>query len=450
MRLGLPSGWKGKKPIFFIAPFIILMFVLLALLKSGSYIVTCNGKELGGVKDKGVLEKAKQKLTDKYKEKYGSDIIIEGDFNFLPLRRENIQFLNEEELALKIEKNASIKAKAVAININGKDVAFAKNKETAQKVLEDVKRYYIDSAPGDLIKIESLDAVKLEEKAVDVKSILGEKELKQLLINGTPELKEYKVAQGDTLWAIAKKNNLSIEKLIDANPHLKSADRLSPGDIIYLEERKPLLNFTVVKKITYQKAIPYDTIVEKDDSMWRWDQKVKTEGKEGLKELASQVTFKNGVKIDEQILGEKIIKQPVTRVVVRGTKNQVAFRGSGRFLWPLTGNITSPFGKRGRDYHEGIDIGSSYGTPVRASNSGVVVFSGRNGAYGNLVIIDHGGGIQTYYAHLSSILVSEGQKVEKGSIVGRVGSTGRTTGPHLHFEVRVNGVPKNPITYLNK
>ncbi|MGB9840517.1 peptidoglycan DD-metalloendopeptidase family protein [Thermovenabulum sp.] len=450
MRLRVPSGWKGKNPIFFITPLVIFLLVAIASLRSGAYIITCNGQELGGVKDKAILEKAKQKLTEKYRETYGSDIIVEGEFTFLPLRKENVQFLNEEELALLIEKSASLKTKAIAININGKDVAFAKNLETAQQILEDVKKYYVDMVPGELVKVESPDAIKLEEKAVELEKILGDTELKQLLINGTPEFKEYKVAQGDTLWAIAKKNGVSLEKLVEANPHLKSADRLSPGDKIYLEERKPLLNFTVVKKVTYQKTIPYNTVVEKDSSMWKWDQKVKTEGREGLKELASQVVYKNGIKVDEQVLGEKIIREPVTKVVVRGTKSEVAFRGSGRFLWPITGSITSPYGKRGRDYHEGIDIGASLGSPVAASNSGVVVFAGRNGAYGNLIIIDHGGGIQTYYAHLSKILVSEGQRVEKGSVIGRVGSTGRSTGPHLHFEVRINGTPKNPITYLNK
>ncbi|MGB9977408.1 peptidoglycan DD-metalloendopeptidase family protein [Thermovenabulum sp.] len=450
MRLRVPSGWKGKNPIFFITPLVIFLLVAIASLRSGAYIITCNGQELGGVKDKAILEKAKQKLTEKYRETYGSDIIVEGEFTFLPLRKENVQFLNEEELALLIEKSASLKTKAIAININDKDVAFAKNLETAQQILEDVKKYYVDMVPGELVKVESPDAIKLEEKAVELEKILGDTELKQLLINGTPEFKEYKVAQGDTLWAIAKKNGVSLEKLVEANPHLKSADRLSPGDKIYLEERKPLLNFTVVKKVTYQKTIPYNTVVEKDSSMWKWDQKVKTEGREGLKELASQVVYKNGVKVDERVLGEKIIREPVTKVVVRGTKSEVAFRGSGRFLWPITGSITSPYGKRGRDYHEGIDIGASLGSLVAASNSGVVVFAGRNGAYGNLIIIDHGGGIQTYYAHLSKILVSEGQRVEKGSVIGRVGSTGRSTGPHLHFEVRINGTPKNPITYLNK
>jgi murein DD-endopeptidase MepM/ murein hydrolase activator NlpD len=87
---------------------------------------------------------------------------------------------------------------------------------------------------------------------------------------------------------------------------------------------------------------------------------------------------------------------------------------------------------------------------VRAANSGVVTFTGSRGGYGKLVIIDHGGGFETYYAHLNSIDVSTGDKVEKGQNIGTVGTTGRTTGPHVHFEVRLNGVPQNPINYLNK
>ena len=100
--------------------------------------------------------------------------------------------------------------------------------------------------------------------------------------------------------------------------------------------------------------------------------------------------------------------------------------------------------------HTGIDIANSKGTAIYAANSGTVSFVGRKGGYGNLVIINHGGGFSTYYAHCNSTLVKSGQSVSRGQKIATVGTTGRTTGPHLHFEVRVNGQPKNPISYLGK
>jgi murein DD-endopeptidase MepM/ murein hydrolase activator NlpD len=117
-------------------------------------------------------------------------------------------------------------------------------------------------------------------------------------------------------------------------------------------------------------------------------------------------------------------------------------------IWPCDGVVVSGFGMRWGRMHEGIDIGCAYGTPNRAAASGTVIYAGWLGGYGNLVVVDHGNGLSTAYAHASSILVSVGQSVSQGQTVSLVGSTGHSTGPHLHFEVRVNGVAVDPLPYL--
>lgn len=128
--------------------------------------------------------------------------------------------------------------------------------------------------------------------------------------------------------------------------------------------------------------------------------------------------------------------------------------GSGVFLWPASGPITSPYGWRTHPifgtarYHSGIDIGADYGDTVVAADSGVVIFSGWMGGYGKAVIIDHGNGLSTLYGHNSELLASEGQRVSKGQAIARVGATGYATGPHVHFEVRANGSPTDPMAYL--
>lgn len=125
-------------------------------------------------------------------------------------------------------------------------------------------------------------------------------------------------------------------------------------------------------------------------------------------------------------------------------------------LWPAEGPISSPFGYRSDPIytserkHEGIDIAASYGENIKASANGKVIFSGTNGNYGKCIIINHGNGITTLYGHASSLLVKEGQTVKKGDVIAKVGSTGKSTGPHLHFEVRINGTPDDPIKYLDK
>ena len=118
-------------------------------------------------------------------------------------------------------------------------------------------------------------------------------------------------------------------------------------------------------------------------------------------------------------------------------------------IWPVLGPVTSPFGWRWGRMHEGIDIGASTGTPIRAAAAGTVIYAGWLGGYGNLSVIDHGGGIATAYGHQSSLAAGNGAYVAQGQVIGYVGNTGHSTGPHLHFEVRVNGVPQDPLGYLS-
>ena len=145
----------------------------------------------------------------------------------------------------------------------------------------------------------------------------------------------------------------------------------------------------------------------------------------------------------------------IEQMIRRNQSGKQGPSGSGAMMWPTdVTDITSPFGWRTHPifgtsiYHSGIDIGADYGDTVRAADDGVVIYAEWMGGYGNAVIIDHGNGISTLYGHNSQLLVSEGQKVRKGDPISRVGSTGYSTGPHLHFEVRQNGSPTNPLAYL--
>ena len=121
--------------------------------------------------------------------------------------------------------------------------------------------------------------------------------------------------------------------------------------------------------------------------------------------------------------------------------------GSG-MRWPASGPVTSEFGYRWGRLHAGLDVGAGYGAPIRAAKDGVVISAGSQGGYGNCVIIDHGGGLTTLYAHMSRIAAGDGADVAAGDLIGYVGSTGHSTGPHLHFETRVGGSPQNPRRYL--
>jgi murein DD-endopeptidase MepM/ murein hydrolase activator NlpD len=158
----------------------------------------------------------------------------------------------------------------------------------------------------------------------------------------------------------------------------------------------------------------------------------------------------------EQAIAENARESAQIEALLQAASDQSGYRarGSGQLLWPAVGPITSPFGWRinplfhTREFHPGIDIGAPYGATVSAADAGVVEFAGTMTGYGNVLVIDHGGGLATLYGHLSSYSVSVGQQVGRGAPIANVGCTGWCTGPHLHFEVRVLGSPVDPIPYL--
>jgi murein DD-endopeptidase MepM/ murein hydrolase activator NlpD len=143
---------------------------------------------------------------------------------------------------------------------------------------------------------------------------------------------------------------------------------------------------------------------------------------------------------DEQNLANVLADQGIISVPPGLTK--------GGWTWPARGSVTSNFGYRWGRLHAGIDIGASSGTPIYAAKGGVVSYAGTMGGYGNIIVVDHGDGMTTRYAHQSNLMASVGQSVRPGDQIGRVGNTGNSTGPHLHFEVRINDSPQNPIGYL--
>ncbi|MDP4091630.1 MAG: M23 family metallopeptidase [Bacillota bacterium] len=165
--------------------------------------------------------------------------------------------------------------------------------------------------------------------------------------------------------------------------------------------------------------------------------------------------------IENQKTLPRVVGKPVAAVSTENNKAADANNSSVKktsatktssnraFRMPVSGSITSKFGMRWGRMHEGIDIGASTGTDVYAAMDGEVTYSGWESGYGNLVIISHGNGFETYYGHNSKLLVKVGQTVKKGTHISEVGSTGDATGPHCHFEIRKNGTPVNPFNYIN-
>ena len=251
---------------------------------------------------------------------------------------------------------------------------------------------------------------------------------------------EYTVAKGDTLSSIAQKFNIRMYDIMGLN-ELQNVNRLSVGQKLNIpasaSAAEQSSSSTSVAQTTERKDIVY--YVQKGDTLWRISQQYEVSLK--------SITSANGISENSRLsVGQKLII-PNAR---GGSSSSSA--SSFSCSWPIKGLITSHFGNRTlggrRDYHTGIDIDGRTGDSIRAAESGKVSFSGRISGYGNTIIIDHPGGYSTVYAHNSTNLVQKGQSVSKGEIIARLGATGNATGSHLHFEVRVNSKPVNPLNYL--
>ena len=185
--------------------------------------------------------------------------------------------------------------------------------------------------------------------------------------------------------------------------------------------------------------------------MYEGDIEVSRKGKKGSSFIVEKTVSINGEVVETENLKKDVEKEPVDKIVLVGVKERPPTTGTGTFIWPAydgTYTVTSEFKWRWGRQHEGIDMGCRTGNDVLASDGGTVVHAGPMGGYGNLVIIDHENGIQTYYGHNSSILVSRGDKVFQGQHIAEAGNTGNSFGSHIHFGVKDNGSFKNPRNYL--
>jgi murein DD-endopeptidase MepM/ murein hydrolase activator NlpD len=357
-------------------------------------------------------------------------------------------------------QSLNLKMNAVSMVVNGEEIFKLRSQGDVDKVLDEIKKHYIADLKAEAVSILSSNVQeKIETKSilVDPQEVLDINGAVQKIIAGRGEQKKYKIKQGDTIWDIAMSHGISIDEMHAANPDV-NLDKIKIDQEINLAVNIPYLNVEIVANVINKENVPYSTQTITDKNVAKGVTKVKQDGKSGKSEIEKKVTVVNGMTMAEDVIKTTVIAAAVDKVVVVGSKapvynyapaSYVASAGSGQFGWPSRGSISSRFGYRGREFHTGLDIASPTGTPVSAADSGTVTFAGWSGSYGKIIKINHGNGYETWYAHLSSIDVSVGQKVSKGEVIGKVGSTGRSTGPHLHFEVRKNGTPQNPLSFLN-
>ena len=340
------------------------------------------------------------------------------------------------------------------ISVGEEHIVFLASKAEAEEVLENVKMNYLpEGGEATILNAEFIEPVGLSCEAVLPGSLSSPEEAFAALTEGKETIQEYEVRKGDNYWDIAVRNDLTVDELMLING--AENNKLQIGDILKLNRTVPLLSVKATICAVGEESIPYGTVYKDNSEAWQGQNKVLSAGVKGSMEVEYEIDQINGVAVERRVLSETVIADPIDQIVEKGTKAIAASRGagdnakSGALAWPIRGKINSPFGSRSRGFHSGIDIQAKTGDPIYSAAAGTVIMASYSGGYGNLVTVDHGDGLTTLYAHLSKINVKVGQVIGDQELVGLAGTTGRTTGPHLHFEVRINGSPVNPVNYLN-
>jgi murein DD-endopeptidase MepM/ murein hydrolase activator NlpD len=301
-----------------------------------------------------------------------------------------------------------------------------------------------------LAKLDFNEKVIVESVVKDSQNISNVTNVVEELLRLNSEPAEYTIESGDSASLIAEKNEMSLLELYELNPWLEKREKtLQIGEKLVVEKLIPELSIVNCYKATEINSIPPEVVYQEDNAIYSGLTVIAEEGEEGKELLKMDVDIVNDEIVNESIMESLVVTEPVSQLVLIGTAPVPEDGPAGFFVTPLNYyRLTSSYGPRWGKTHRGLDMAVSSGTTVKASDGGQVIFAGWDNAYGYRVDIDHGNGITTRYAHNSKLLVEYGEVVGQGETIAKSGNTGNSTGPHLHFEVIVDGNAVNPYDYI--
>lgn len=403
-----------------------------------------NGQQIATVQREEVYEKAKEMIRSQTPVAEKHRISNATPHIKIAEVEKNKCIEKPEEIKDKIiEKSSEILAPAYGAYLEDKLIVVGTSKEDIQKALDEILSEN---------KANLEDATATFEENIEIRQglfpnskIESFEKIKEALTSKTEVSKPYTVAEDDTVVSIAEKFGISTEKLLKDNGKTES-DSIYPGDTLNIITLEDLLHVKVVAKETIENEIPFEKITKEDSGLEKGKVIVDKEGSNGKEEVVYCVTYLNGKETEKKESAREIKLEPTAEEQTIGTKQE-------EYTWPVpfTKNITSGFGPRWGTFHYGIDISSAGvdGTDIVAAKAGTVKVAkiGSTG-YGNYIIISHDDGTETLYGHCKSLCTSVGKRVNQGEKIACVGSTGQSTGPHLHFEIRINGKKVNPTQYV--
>lgn len=413
--------------------------------------VSYDGQVLGRLASKSEAETVRKDLESITSRTLGEtytidDSLLQYDSGWMLRQDIEDKAVYEDQLSDEI----GLVTSAYCLYVNDVRIGATPYEGALEELLDQLQKAASDE---DTISCEFAEDVEIRQEYVPTSEIMNLGYIAELLYSAKTAEVTYEVKKGDTWSQIAAKNDMTSAELLALNPGY-NINKLQIGEVLTLSASVPYLTMTVVKQERYLDDVSYNIEYTDSADLYQGDYKVTSKGEYGKADVMAKATYVNGEETERTILSSVTLKESVTEYRLRGTKVRPTWMPTGSFRWPTSGRISSYFGGRkspggiGSTNHKGIDIAVPRGTPIYAADGGTVTYSGWMSGYGYLVQIDHGNGYVTRYGHNSSLTVSVGQHVYKGQQVARAGSTGNSTGNHCHFEVRYNGVAKNPLNYL--
>ena len=405
---------------------------------------------LGAVRTEEEALKVFNEVRNELCEKYEVDVVLDSELKFEPTHVKDHGIVSKDSLKEDIRSRVGFLVSAYAINVDGQEIGVFGSEEQINDMLDTLKEPYLGKVSEENIlkAVNFVEDVQIVKKEVSINSLSDEDEVLEYIKDGGEEMRTHTVEVGESFWTIAKMYETTVDELILANED-KNPTKLKPGDEVNLLLPTSVITIETVEEYEYTEPINYEVKVEYDDSMYKNQKKIKVEGIKGEAKVVANEIRHNGILVEKVVVNEEVLSEASEQIEVRGTKEIPKTMASGTFQMPTRGRISSRYGSRWGRLHKGIDIATRYGTKIAAADAGAVSFVGWKGTYGYMVEIDHGNGYKTRYAHCSKMHVKKGDKVYKGQHIANVGSSGRSTGSHLHFEVLKNGVNQNPSKYVN-
>ena len=413
--------------------------------------VTYDGQRLGVVASSRAAQQVVEELEDITRKTTGNggyavdEALLSTETGVFPRR----ELLSRDEFEETLGDALGQVEYAYVLYVNGEKVVATTRSGALEDLLEQLKLGY---QTADTVNAYFVEDVEIRQEYVESSYVMNLGYIAEILNETKQGEVTYTVESGDSYYSIAEDYEMSLEDLMKLNEGY-DPDLLRVGDVLTISNAVPYLTVVNVERQRYVQDTPYQVEYTDDASMYQGEYKVTSAGVYGKADVTANVTYINGAETEREVVASVTLSQPVTEQQLRGTKERPTWYPTGSFSWPCTGTLTSRFGYRslrlsGSNNHQGIDIGNSYGTSIYASDGGTVTYAGWMGGYGYLIIIDHGNGYETYYGHNSSLVAYVGQKVHKGQLIARMGSTGYSTGNHCHFGIKLNGTFVNPLNYL--